>query len=96
MGSSFAIRDHEVFVKRLDVSDPQFGKGPCGRKATSLKSHMRVHLNQGSNIDTSKEMLDAIRSSRGVQDRRREFDFQYTELLGRKPNGPEGIWKRIW
>ena len=96
VGASFAIRDHEVFVKRLDFSDPQFGKGPCGRKATSLKSHMRVHLNQGSNIETSKEMVDPIRSSGGVQDPRCEFDFQYSQLLGRKPNGLEGIWKSIW
>ena len=27
---------------------------------------MRVHLNQGSNIETSKEMVDAIQSSGGV------------------------------
>ena len=83
-------------MKRLDFLDPQNGKSPCDRKAASLKSHMRVHLNQGSNIDTSKELVDAIRSSGGVQDHRRKFDFQYSELLGRKPNGLEGIWKRIW
>ena len=53
-------------MKRLDFSDPQCGKGPCDRKAASLKSHMRVHLNQGSNIETSKEMVDAIQSSGGV------------------------------
>ena len=95
MGASFAIRHHEVFVKRLDFSEPQCGKGPCDRKAASLKSHMRVHLNQGSNIKTCKELVVTIRSSGGVQDRRREFDFQYSELLGRKPNGLEGILKRI-
>ena len=27
---------------------------------------MRVHLNQGSNIETSEEMVDAIKSSGGV------------------------------
>ena len=53
-------------MKRPDFSDPQGGKGPCDRKAASLKSHMRVHLNQGSNIETSKEMVDAIQSSGGV------------------------------
>ena len=45
MGASFASRCHGVSVKRLDFSDPQGGKGPCDRKAASLKSHMRVHLN---------------------------------------------------
>ena len=40
--------------------------GPCDRKAASIKSHMKIHLNQGSNIDTAKEMVDAIQSSGGV------------------------------
>ena len=53
-------------MKRLDFSDPQGGKGPSDRKAASLKSHMRVYLNQGSNIETSREMGDAIQSSGGV------------------------------
>lgn len=66
VGASFASRCHGVSVKRLDFSDPQGGKGPCDRKAASLKSHMRVHLNQGFNIETSKEMVDAIQSSGGA------------------------------
>ena len=66
VGARFASRFHGVSVKRLDFSDPQGGKGPCNRKAASLKLHMSVHLNQGSNIETSKEMVDAIQSSRGV------------------------------
>ena len=52
MGASFASRLHGVSVKlHEDFSDPQDGKGPCDRKGASLKSHMRVHLNQGSNIE---------------------------------------------
>ena len=53
-------------MKRMDFSDPQGGKGTCDRKAASIKSHMRVYLNQGSNIDTAKEMVDAIQSLGGV------------------------------
>ena len=66
MGASFASRCHGVSVKRLDFSDPQGGKGPCDRKAASLKSHMRVHLSQRSNMETYKEMVDAIQLSGGV------------------------------
>jgi len=66
VGASFANRCHGVSVKRLDFSYPQGGKGPCDRKAASLKSHMRVHLNQGFNIETSKEMVDLMQSSGGV------------------------------
>ena len=62
VGASFASRCHGVFMNYLDFSDPQDGKGPCDRKAVSLESHMRVHLNPGSNMETSKEMVDAIQS----------------------------------
>ena len=54
VGARFTSRFHGVSVKRLDFSDPQGGKGPCNRKAASLKLPMSVHLNQGSNIETSK------------------------------------------
>ena len=54
VGARFTSRFHGVSVKRLDFSDPQGGKGPCNRKAASRKLHMSVHLNHGSNIETSK------------------------------------------
>ena len=34
----------QVSIKRLDFSDPQGGKGPCDRKAATIKSHMRIHF----------------------------------------------------
>ena len=65
VGASFAGCSG-VSVKRMDFSDPQGGKGPCDRKAASIKSHIRVFLNQGSNVETAKEMVDAIQSLGGV------------------------------
>ena len=41
-------------------------RGLGDRKAALLKMRMSVHLSQGSNIETSKEMVDAIQSSGGV------------------------------
>lgn len=55
-----------VTIKRLDFSDPQGGKGPCDRKAATIKSHMRIHLNSGNDIETPAQMVDAILSSGGV------------------------------
>lgn len=55
-----------VTVKRLDFSDPQGGKGSCDRKAATIKSHMRIHLNSGNDIETPIQMKDAILSSGGV------------------------------
>ena len=66
VGASFAGCCSGVSVKRIDFSDPQGGKGPCDRKAASIKSHMKVYFNLGSNIDTAKEMVDAIQSLGGV------------------------------
>jgi len=47
-------------------SDPQGGKGPCNRKAATIKSHMRIHLNSRNDIETPDQMKDAILSSGGV------------------------------
>ena len=66
VGASFTGCASRVTVKYLDFSDAQGGQGSCDRKAASIKSHMKIHLNQGSNIDTAKEMVDAIQSSGGV------------------------------
>ncbi|KAK3712196.1 hypothetical protein QZH41_018426 [Actinostola sp. cb2023] len=66
VAASFDSQYHGVSVKRMDFSDPQGGKGPCDRKAASIKAHMRVHLNEGNNIETAKQMVDAIQSSNGV------------------------------
>ena len=57
---------HGVTIKRLDFSDPQGGKGSCDRKAANIKAHMRVHLNEGHDIENAVQMVEAMRSSGGV------------------------------
>ena len=59
-------QQHGVTVKRMDFCDPQGGKGACDRKSAAIKSHMKVYLNSGSNIETSDEMKEAILSSGGM------------------------------
>ena len=63
-----AALGHEEGVKtrRLDFSDPQGGKGVFDRKAATIKSHMRIYLNAGNDIETPEQMRDAILSSGGV------------------------------
>ena len=55
-----------VSIKRLDFSDPQGGKAACDRKAATIKSHMRIHLNAGNDIETPVQIRDAILSCGGV------------------------------
>ena len=56
---------HNVSV-RIDFSDPQGGKGPCDRKAASIKNHMRSYLNSGHDISNAQDMKSAIESNGGV------------------------------
>jgi len=66
VGASKIGHDHGVSFKRLDFCDPQGGKGPCDRKSAILKSHMRRHLNEGSDIESGEQMKSAMESSGGV------------------------------
>ncbi|PFX28588.1 hypothetical protein AWC38_SpisGene6678 [Stylophora pistillata] len=60
-----AALGHEdgVKIRRLDFSDPQGGKSACDRKVATIKSHMRIYLNAGNDIEKSEQMRDAILSS---------------------------------
>ena len=65
-GARLIGKDTGVFVRCMDFSDPQGGKGACDRKAASIKSHMKIHLNTGNNIETGREMVAAMLSSGGI------------------------------
>ena len=66
IGASKAGQFHGLTVKRLDFSDPKAGKGACDKKAATIKAHMRIHLNEGNDIENAAQMVDAMRSSGGV------------------------------
>lgn len=55
-----------IKVERVDFSDPQGGKGPCDRKAATIKAHVRRFLNEGNDITTAEDLRDAILSHGGV------------------------------
>ena len=61
VGASIAGRCNGVLVKRMDFSDPQGGKGACDRKAASIKSHIRIHVDKGNNVETAKEMVNSVK-----------------------------------
>ena len=66
IGAIQAGKSHGVTVQRLDFSDPQGGKGACDRKAATVKAHVRVHLNEGHDVETASQMVEAMHSSGGV------------------------------
>ena len=57
---------NNLFLRRMDFSDPQGGKGSCDRKAATIKSHMAIHLNSGHDIESVSQMQEAIESFGGV------------------------------
>ena len=65
-----AALGHEegVKIRCLDFSDPQGGKAECDRKAATIKSHARIHLNAGNDIETPEQTRDAILSCGRVPD----------------------------
>lgn len=56
-----------ISVSRFDFSDPQGGKGPCDRKAATIKAHARRWINEGNDIQTAEEFKEAIISAGGVR-----------------------------
>ena len=56
-----------IKVKRVDFSDPQGGKGPCDRKAATIKAYVRRFVDEGHDVLTTTELRDAILSSNGVR-----------------------------
>ena len=66
ISASLLSKLHGVTIKRMDFSDPQGGKGVCDRKTVDIKTHMKVHLNQGNDIETAHQMVNAMTASVGV------------------------------
>ena len=42
-----------ISIRRMDFSDPQGGKGPCDRFATTMKNHVRTYVNEGHDVVTT-------------------------------------------
>ena len=56
-----------IAVARVVFSDPQGGKGPCDRKAATVKAHVRRWINEGHDIQTARDFYQAMNSLGGVK-----------------------------
>ena len=56
-----------ITIERVDFSDPQGGKGPCDRKAATIKAHVRHYVNEGHDVLTHSDFKDAMLSFGGVR-----------------------------
>ena len=64
--SVYQIASKHNIKLSMDFSDPQGGKGSCDRKAATIKAKMKIHLNEGNDVETAEQMVAAIESKGGV------------------------------
>ena len=57
---------NNINICQVDYSDPQGGKGPCDRKAATIKSHIKIYLNEGHDVETAEQKVQALESAGGV------------------------------
>lgn len=55
-------------ISSVHFSEAQDGKGPCDRKAGSVKAHVLRYINEGHNVSDAAELKVAIESNGGVRD----------------------------
>jgi hypothetical protein len=51
-----------IKVQRVDFSDPQGDKGPCDKKAATIKAHVRRYINEGHGVLTAAHLKEAMLS----------------------------------
>jgi len=57
----------DIKVERVDFSNPQGGKGPCDRRAATIKSHVLRYINEGHDVVSADDLKRAILSHGGVR-----------------------------
>ena len=86
MGAATGIR-----VQRVDFSDPQGGKGPCDRRAASIKAHVRRYINEGHDVLTAHDLKEAMLSHGGMNGVR----VALVTAAANKPQEVPGRWEGI-
>ena len=56
-----------IKVQRVDFSDPQGARGPCDRKAATIKAHVLRYINEGHDVVTADDFKEAMLSYGGVR-----------------------------
>lgn len=50
----------DLKIVQVDFADPQIGKIICDRRAAHIKGSVRKYVNEGNNVTTSFEFLNAV------------------------------------
>ncbi|XP_078338287.1 uncharacterized protein LOC111121882 isoform X2 [Crassostrea virginica] len=55
--------ESDLKVVQMNFAEPQSGKSICDRRAAHIKSSVRKFVNEGNNVTTSEEFLNAVAKS---------------------------------
>ena len=81
-----------IHVKRVDFSDPQGGKGPCDRKAATIKTYVRQYINESHDVLTAHDFKEAMLSHGGINGVRVTL---VTDVLEKPQQEMTGCWEVI-
>ena len=56
-----------IDIERYDFSETQSGKGICDRKIASMKSHVRIYVNEKHDVVFAEDLKAALESSGGIK-----------------------------
>ena len=72
---------------------PQGGKGPCDRKAATIKAHVRRFINEGHDVQTARDLEAAMLSAGGLsgQPSTQAFSSRSHDLSPNFVTSPSGI-----
>ena len=91
---------NNLFLRRMDFSDPQGGKGSCDRKAATIKSHMAIHLNSGHDIESASQSFGGVPGVKAVLCRpplssiKKPLKWDGVNFVNNVQYGEEGV--RVW
>ena len=72
-----------IDIEQYDFLETQSGKGICDRKIASMKSHVRIYVNEKHDVVFGEDLKAALESSGGIKGCR----VSVVEVNGRKETG---------
>ncbi|CAF1174941.1 unnamed protein product [Adineta ricciae] len=83
------FKETGVWIKSIDFSDPQSGKGPCDRLAAVIKCFIRRFINEKNDCTNAIEFIKAAENTKGVEYYVCELEHVHTDKI--KWNGVKQI-----
>ena len=86
-----------VFIRRIDFSEPQAGKGPCDRRAAVIKGEVRRYIDEKHNCTNSTEFVAAAKSTSHLSlfPSKLQIEENSSSLTNTSNRSPKTTWPGI-